>query len=84
MTRARGLFLKMAEGYVPRQGSGFPPYSPPFLLVVWYFYRDYLATLVNKDSQVSVDSVLEKPSKAGMESRKGSFPNPVFLLFNLE
>lgn len=35
-----------------------------------------------KDSQVSVDSVLEKPSKAGLESRKGNFPNLAFLLFN--
>lgn len=77
--------FEYGRSLVPRQGCGFLPHSLPFLLVVWYFYREYLATLVNKDShQESVDSVLEKPSKAGVESRKGSFPSPVFLLFNLE
>ena len=39
---------------------------------------------MNKDSQASADSVLEKPSKAGMDSRKGNLPNPAFLLFNFE
>lgn len=47
--------------------------SPPFSLMVWYFHGVYLATLVKKDSQASADSVLEIPSKDGLESRKGIF-----------
>lgn len=74
---------------LPGKGRGLPPpispcspVSPPFSLMIWYFHGVYLATLVNKDSQASVDSVLEKPSKAGLESRKGNLPKLAFLVFN--
>lgn len=69
----------MAEGYLTGKDRGLP--SSPSTLLTGGFYGGYLATWVNKDSQASVDSMLEKPSKAGMASRKGIFPNLAFLFF---
>lgn len=79
-----GILLKITESYFSLEGQRvFSPSLLTLSLVVWYFYGVYLVTPVKKHSQVSVDSVLQKPSKAGLESGKGNLPNLAFLLFQL-